>query len=240
MLENLIVILLVIGLSYLFRQNSNDTFNTQMLFILLSLGGIIFYKIIYLQHYVNNKEMFVVDREPFQNNLNSVLNTFNTGTHTSNRNEQHNSNTEKIDNLENMVLELKNILNASKNDSDSLGNDSIDTSTMEVLRNSELNMVENEINELQRNAININQKKYPKIPVYNSCIIEEASSSSIGDNPSNDNSNNPKQTLLTKEQIEINNELLENNQKLLNSYKESMSMLKDEMSNMLNLDLEIN
>ena len=75
-IENIIVILLVIGLSYLFRQNSNDTFNTQMLFILLALGCIIFYKIIYCQNCINNKEMFVVDREPFQNNLNSVLNTF--------------------------------------------------------------------------------------------------------------------------------------------------------------------
>ena len=57
MLEIIIVILLVIGLSYLFRQNSNDTFNTQMLFILLTLGCIIFYKIIYVHNNVKDKEM---------------------------------------------------------------------------------------------------------------------------------------------------------------------------------------
>jgi len=235
MLENIIVILLVIGLSYLFRQNSNDTFNTQMLFILLSLGGIIFYKIIYLQHYVNNKEMFVVDREPFQNNLNSVLSTFTKGSHASNSNEQHNSNAEKISNLESTVEELRDSLDASKKERDSSGDNYIDTSTMESLRMSELRNLERDIDELTKTAVNQNQKVYKKIPVYNSCIIKEAdgSSSSTPVKSGNKIQEQPYSNgIITEEDIEEQKEKLR-------QYQDILGEIKNEITNVFSVSGKI-
>ena len=240
MLENIIVILLVIGLSYLFRQNSNDTFNTQMLFILLSLGGIIFYKIIYLQHYVNNKEMFVVDREPFQNNLNSVLSTFTKGSHASNSNEQHNTHAEKISNLESTVVELKDSLDASKKERDSTGDNYIDTSTMESLRMSELRNLERDIDELTKTAVNQNKKVYKKIPVYNSCIIKEAdgSSSSTPVNSGNTIQKQPYSNgIITEEDIEEQEKKLKQYQGILNTFKDKITSAFN-VSGDIKLDLD--
>jgi len=238
MLENIIVILLVIGLSYLFRQNSNDTFNTQMLFILLSLGGIIFYKIIYLQHYVNNKEMFVVDREPFQNNLNSVLSTFTKGSHASNSNEQHNSNAEKISNLESTVEELRDSLDASKKERDSSGDNYIDTSTMESLRMSELRNLERDIDELTKTAVNQNQKVYKKIPVYNSCIIKEADGSESNSNQKNKNTGNGTQKQLDSTGKNVVADITQQ-EELLSSYKDILGELKNEITNVFSVSGKI-
>jgi len=230
MLENIIVILLVIGLSYLFRQNSNDTFNTQMLFILLTLGGIIFYKIIYLQNCVNNKEMFVVDREPFQNNLNSVLNTFTSGTVETSNVVDYEANKEKINTLETMFRNLQTKYDDLEKQQELSGNHSISETDMTSMSMNELNKLETEINALTEVVIDNKKKDYIKIPVYNSCIIAEAN----GDKTKNwgVGHTHPKEVITDEDKatIEANAKFVEDKTELLSKYEELIEKLKPGIS----------
>lgn len=230
MLENIIVILLVIGLSYLFRQNSNDTFNTQMLFILLTLGGIIFYKIIYLQNCVNNKEMFVVDREPFQNNLNSVLNTFTSGTVETSNVADYEANKEKINTLETMFRNLQTKYDDLEKQQELSGNHSISEKDMTSMSMNELNKLETEINALTELASDNKKKVYKKIPVYNSCIIAEAN----GDNTKNwgPDHTHPKEETTDEDKatIEANAKFVEDKTELLSKYEELIEKMKPGIS----------
>jgi hypothetical protein len=239
MLENIIVILLVIGLSYIFRQNSNDTFNTQMLFILLTLGGIIFYKIIYLQNCVKDKEMFVVDREPFQNNLNNVLNTFANGSIDTSNQIDYEANKEKITNLEQIVEELKSNYETSEQQKDILGNKGMTVNDLGVNSMNELEKIEREINGLIEDVGNNNKTEYKKIPVYNSCIIE-----ANGDKSSTELDHTHPNTMgtLTKEEIakiEENVKVIEKKKELLTQYDTILKNIKGPINNLLEGTLNI-
>jgi len=239
MLENIIVILLVIGLSYIFRQNSNDTFNTQMLFILLTLGGIIFYKIIYLQNCVKDKEMFVVDREPFQNNLTNVLNSFTDGSVDTSNQVDYEANKEKITNLENIVEELKNNYETLEQQKDILGNQGITDNDMGMRSMNDLEKIEREINGLIEGIGNNNKKEYIKIPVYNSCIIE-----ANGDKGKTvlDHTHPNATGTFTKEEIakiEENVKVIEKKGELLTQYDTILKNIKGPINNLLEGTLNI-
>ena len=229
MLENLIVILLVIGLSYLFRQNSNDTFNTQMLFILLTLGGIIFYKIIYLQNYTKNNEMFIVDKEPFQNNLNNVLNNFTNGSIETNNKDTLTANKERISNLENTLNDLTSKLENLEKEQEGLGENSVTELELRNKSNIELELLENEINELTEKAIDNKKKEYKKIPVYNSCIISEANGEKTNTVPFH---THPKEDLSDedKESIEEKAKFIKDKKDLLNQYEMLIGKMKGPIS----------
>jgi hypothetical protein len=230
MLENIIVILLVIGLSYLFRQNSNDTFNSQMLFILLTLGGIIFYKIIYLQNCVNNKEMFIVDKEPFQNNLNSVLNTFTSGSVANSKTNDYEANKDKINTLEKMFIDLQNKYNDLEKQQEISGDNSILASDMTSMSMNELHKLEKEINSLTEVAVDNKKKDYKKIPVYNSCIIAEAN----GDKTKNwgPDHTHPKEEITGEDKatIEANAKYVEDKTVLLAKYEQLIEKMKPGIS----------
>ncbi len=227
MLENIIVILLVIGLSYLFRQNSDDTFNTQMLFILLTLGGIIFYKIIYLHHYVKDKEMFVVDREPFENNLNNVLNTFSSGSNEIKESE-YEENKGKILQLETKFSELQNAhatLLSNQNNTFNEGN--MDYTNMENMSMSELKNLESEIKQIDIDIQENNKKKYKKIPIYNSCIIE-----ATGEKTNIDNSENEPEKSISEEDIsklQEYSDIIQKKDTLLNKYESIVGQFKNKL-----------
>jgi hypothetical protein len=234
MLENIIVILLIIGFSYLFRENSSEsTFNTQMLFILLSLGGIVFYKIIYLKQTMKNKEMYIVNAtEGFKQNegsLADVLGSFkgegsssNTEDVSNEENQQH-----RVTELEGIVMRLSDQLNTitkNKNNVGLLGN-SMDLDNMESINQNELFRLEKEIEDLLTKTINNKKKEYKKIPIYNSCIIQEAN---------NDETVVPEHTHAitdTKQFTDEEKNDIEKNIKNLQSYKEILTTIKPEIEN---------
>lgn len=237
MLENIIVILLIIGFSYLFRQNSSEsTFNTQMLFILLSLGGIVFYKIIYLKQTMRNKEMYIVNtNEEFQQQqnqgtLNEALSSFtggeyNDGTDNSEQNKQ-----DMVNDLQNMVETLKTKVDTLTENRSNLGlfENSIDLENMEGVNQQELIRLEKEIDDLLTKTINNKKKEYKKIPVYNSCIIQEAN---------NDKTVVPDHTHAITDTPSFTDEEkndIEQNIKNLQTYKDILTTIKPEIQNIFN------
>ena len=218
MLEIIIVILLVIGLSYLFRQNSNDTFNTQMLFILLTLGCIIFYKIIYVHNNVKDKEMFIVDREPFQNNLNSVLNTFSSGSNETTATE-YEENKDKILQLEKRFIELqKNHETLLLKQDNQYKKGNINYEDMESMSMNELSKLEAEIKQIDIDIQESSNKKYKKIPIYNSCIIEATGET----NNLETNEKEPEKTISESDiaKLEEYSKIIENKGNLLSKYED--------------------
>jgi hypothetical protein len=232
MLENIIVILLIIGFSYLFRQNSSEsTFNTQMLFILLSLGGIVFYKIIYLKQTMRNKEMYIVNtNEEFQQQqgtLNEALSSFTGGEYNDNTDNSEQDNQDMVNNLQNMVETLKTKVDTLTENRSNLGifENSIDLENMEGVNQQELIRLEKEIDDLLTKTINNKKKEYKKIPVYNSCIIQEAN---------NDKTVVPEHTHAitdTKTFTDEEKNDIETNMQNLQAYKDILTTIKPEIEN---------
>ena len=184
MWQNILVILLIIGLSYLFRQstskanNNLDTFDAQLLFILLALSGIVFYKMTYLK-YINkkDKEILVVDNKEGFNNLSfqKELNNF-----SSLNNNNNNFNTNKDSNLEKSINELKEkveLLESNVNNNlpsvKSNVEGKLSSEEIQIKQNNDLLELESKLKDLIHEKTlegNLkNEEDLKKIPVYNSC-----------------------------------------------------------------------
>jgi hypothetical protein len=244
MLENIIVILLIIGLSHLFRinnNNKNNTFNSQMLFILLSLGIVVFYKMCYLKKIMNDKDVFFIsdkfnnhsNTEFFQNNNNdegsisSSLNQF-AGAEITNvpSISNYELNKEQLDTLQANQDMLTSQIEALTKDKNELGifDNSMDIQELEAINKQELLQLETDINKLSKKVVTPQNNQYTPIKIYNSCDMSEASGTTTEDGAIQNNSN-IKHDQINPADISAVNEYhakLENITTLTNSLKQTI------------------
>lgn len=183
MWQNILVILLIIGLSYLFRQTSSNlnnkvnTFDAQMLFILLSLGGIVFYKMIYLKSMMKkDKEILVVNNEEgfINTSFNKELNTFSSlSGDISGDSNKDNSDLKKTVNELKEKVELLQSNNSNVPTIKSTIQGELNSDEIQIKQNNDLQELEYKLKDLiQAKTLegNLeNEKDFKKIPVYNSC-----------------------------------------------------------------------
>lgn len=177
MWENILAILVILLLSAFFRQSTNNSFNSQMLFILLSLVGLVFYKIMYLNKMKKNKDILILqNKEPFAN-LDNIVNNFvndkaTSPTDTKPKDEKYIDLEEKIKSLE---MELDDFKKSSKLTD---RNSKINSDTMIQKQLNEIRSIDNEIQEqYKKAATNQGTNDLKSIPLYNSCIVANADGS---------------------------------------------------------------
>ena len=183
MWENILAILVILVLSAFFRQTTNNSFNTQMLFILLSLVGLVFYKILYLNKMRKNKDILVLqNRENFvtsqENTITNFVNNNSTtpATETVDLEQTINNLQIKLENLESNISELQN--NSINTNKTSRIDDMITSQSVA------LKQADNHLRELYKKQVeqtSLNDKDYPSIPLYSSCIVEGADGTPISE-----------------------------------------------------------
>ena len=193
MWENIIVILLIILFSYLFRQTGTNmsasskkinTFDTQMLFILLSLGALIFYKMTFIKKMEReNKKQSFTNTENFSN-ISDIIKDFSGST--SSQVQDGETQEEPID-YELIKQELSNlrgmINNIKVENTQNLTTEGSETDPQNLLayQNLQLNNLENIVSEIKKNKLDTEEKNlnktFKKIPVYNSCYVINADNS---------------------------------------------------------------
>ena len=202
MWENIVVILLIISFSYLFRQTGTNmgannkkinTFDTQMLFILLSLGSLIFYKMTFINKLEKkvktdentNTQMNEDNNENFTNNISAIVNDFsqsNSPITSNTTQEQQTINPNMIrDELQNMRNIINNLAEQKEEQKVNLEGQEINEQNLIAFQNLQLNNLEKTINDIQKNRLDLEDKEisktFKKIPVYNSCYVINADNS---------------------------------------------------------------
>ena len=202
MWENIVVILLIISFSYLFRQTGTNmgannkkinTFDTQMLFILLSLGSLIFYKMTFINKLekkvktdeTTNTQMNEDNNENFTNNISAIVNDFsqsNSPITSNTTQEQQTINPNMIrDELQNMRNIINNLAEQKEEQKVNLEGQEINEQNLIAFQNLQLNNLEKTINDIQKNRLDLEDKEisktFKKIPVYNSCYVINADNS---------------------------------------------------------------
>ena len=202
MWENIVVILLIISFSYLFRQTGTNmgannkkinTFDTQMLFILLSLGSLIFYKMTFINKLEkkvktdenSNTQMNEDNNENFTNNIPAIVNDFsisNSPITSNTTQEQQTINPNMIrDELQNMRNIINNLAEQKEENKVNLEGQEINEQNLIAFQNLQLNNLEKTINDIQKNRLDLEDKEisktFKKIPVYNSCYVINADNS---------------------------------------------------------------
>jgi hypothetical protein len=181
MWQNIVVIILIICLSYLFRQtsykgnNKSNSFDAQMLFILLSLGGIVFYKIIYLKSVMKkDKEVIVIEKdEGFQTEFQQELTNFGNNNNPNEEPSIERVTIQQYNQLRDNIAIIEEQLN---NNNQQLSGDTknfMGVEKQQTIQSNDLDVLEKKIKEMMLNNNlknqNDNDKNAKKIPVYNSC-----------------------------------------------------------------------
>lgn len=204
MWENIVVILLIILFSYLFRQTGSsmsannksiNTFDTQMLFILLSLGSLIFYKLTFVknmekdQNKQNKSKLTDVNTNSTENfeNISNIIRNFSESNSPQTEDIVNQDQSVNLDLIKDELASLRGMVNNMKveNSKNLTPQDSeTDPQTLIGYQNLQLNNLENVVNEIKKNRLdaedkNIN-KTFKKIPVYNSCYVINADNSVSG------------------------------------------------------------
>lgn len=194
MMKDIYVILFVIVMSYIFVVSDKKKFDQQMMFILLTLMIVILYK---LMHYKKLEGFVNINASEIQNWLTSsenvdATNEIKVGELSSKAdviNENLTRTLGEITKLKDILLEKEKQSNV---DDDYLS--SLDTRNMQTMQNKELQKLQSDIENakvmLSQLEIAKSTKKYPKIPVYSSCVISNADGSYNMDTPNASNKGN--------------------------------------------------
>ena len=251
MWENIVVILLIILFSYLFRQTGTNmgannkkinTFDTQMLFILLSLGALIFYKMTFIKKMEKDKE-----KQTFRNTENfdvqQLIKEFSGSTKTQNEDENQE---EPIDydlikqelfNLRGMInnMKVENTQNLTAEGSET------DPESLIAYQNLQLTNLEKIVSDIKNNKLDAEEKNinktFKKIPVYNSCYVINADNSVSGATNTQDMTTNPENPSLDTDENN-DKEVVNNDQQQSNIINQStgnvgsMSLKESNIKNM--------
>ena len=198
MWQNILAIVVIILLSAFFRQKTNQSFNSQMLFILLALVSLVFYKLMYLNNMKNNKDILILqNKEGFEGNLgNHKINSFVNNTEKEqpqNLNQNQNQKTTELHNrLDSMESMIKDINNNQVKPRDK--NNGINTDYMVREQIDNIKKMDNDIKDIiKMNANSISDDKYPSIKLYSSCVSNADGTITNNDNNNNNNNNNDEQ-----------------------------------------------
>lgn len=235
MITDFMVILLLVGLSYLIKNTNSKYFDNQILFILCGLLVLVFYKTLNYDKLTNEGfENVNFDKENIQDLINSLKNK-NIDTQTPDGQELIKK-AVKVENLLTKQVELLTDLNAPKPvdksnelsyDRDNLQN----IASIQVYQNQKIKDIEDKINKarnkLQKKEIERNSKSYPKIPVYSSCVVSNASGNYSIDKPD------------THRQTQLNSDdYIENRGQNNNNMSEVMNIIQNIADKGININLE--
>lgn len=229
MWENIVVILLIILFSYLFRQTGTNigannkkinTFDTQMLFILLSLGALIFYKMTFIKKMEKDKEKQTL-RNTENFDVQQLLKEFSGNPNTQNEDEiqeepiDYDLIKQELFNLRGMInnMKVENTQNLTTEGSET------DPESLIAYQNLQLTNLEKIVNDIKNNKLDAEEKNinktFKKIPVYNSCYVINADNSVSGatntqdittntENPSLDTDENNDKEVVNNDQQQSN------------------------------------
>ena len=229
MWENIVVILLIILFSYLFRQTGTNmgannkkinTFDTQMLFILLSLGALIFYKMTFIKKMEKDKEKQTL-RNTENFDVQQLLKGFEVTPNTQNEDEiqeepiDYDLIKQELFNLRGMInnMKVENTQNLTTEGSET------DPESLIAYQNLQLTNLEKIVNDIKNNKLDAEEKNinktFKKIPVYNSCYVINADNSVSGatntqdittntENPSLDTDENNDKEVVNNDQQQSN------------------------------------
>ena len=192
MWKDIYVILFIIMVSYIFTVSETKKFDKQMMFIMLALMIIILYKVIhYRNNSVNNgvndgvSEGFInINASDIQNWLSSAPDSQGgevEGPSTNRLVSEAETINENLQKTLEEVSKLKAVLLEKENKDKNVNDDylsSLDTRNMQTMQNKELQKLQTDIENakvmLSQLEIAKSTKKYPKIPVYSSCVVSNA------------------------------------------------------------------
>ena len=189
MVHNLIVILLIIGFSYLFETSCNYEFNQQLTFILLSLFIVVIYK------FLINKCMVKENFNDFTTQINNFLKKGLPDSKTSTKDMQEYSNQlvslqDKVDIMNEYLNEIKETAER-KGEGETMG-DQLNIQASQQIQDYRIREMQKEIartTDLIKEAkMREDATKFKKIPIYSSCVISNADGSMQVDTPSSSGS----------------------------------------------------
>lgn len=239
---DVLIVILIIVASYLFKVSELQKLDTQLMFVLLVLLVLIIYKIM---HY---RKLHRV--ESFQNetqNSTEVIDDITKWTTRTMEKEAQLSEEERkqlIDELstfKNDVLQqnkaLKNALNQVLSDKEERKYNTLDTMDLtntQTLQNQQIKMLENKY-EKARELLSLAEmektaKKYPKIPVYSSCVVADADGGYTLDTP---NTNTAVKKMVTKNAVNAPTSSVSTVSPSSNTMQTSVSSSSSDVSNVL-------
>ena len=203
---DIIAVIAVIAFSFLFTLKETKYLNHQLLYIVMALVVILFYKILYYNgkygRYGNGNANGTI--EGFQDVTDRVSDTL-TRIQDWSRNrpdpdvqltpQQADNLQQQSEDINRGLNEIKYLLSyneSSRNipiqqgNSDSVG--SLNLNASQVIQDKELDLVEQQLDQVKATLRSVEEqnkeKKYTKIPVYSSCLVAEADGSYSVDQPS--------------------------------------------------------
>lgn len=186
-MKDILVVLLIIGISYLFTLTETKKFDTQLMFILLGLTVVIVYKFIHYKNITKTNvlnESFTTDKDvsdkinDWANNAlttNSVVEPPDVAVLKTNA-DTIIDNQKKLNELYSKLLE-----NSEGGKTDVSSDDSaqlFDLTSSQTLQNTRLNLIKQKIEDLKlaikKKENQMDAIDYPKIPIYSSCVVADA------------------------------------------------------------------
>lgn len=191
MVHNLIIILLIIGFSYLFEKSCNYEFNSQLTFILLSLFVVVIYK------FLLNRSMIKENFNDFTEQINEFLKSGlpDAGTDPKTMQEYSKQLTQlqdKVDIMNEYLNEIKETAER-KSDGETMG-DQLNIQASQQIQDYRIREMQNELTRttdlIKEAKMREDASKFKKIPIYSSCVVSNADGSIQVDTPSNTNNSN--------------------------------------------------
>jgi hypothetical protein len=196
MVHNLIIILLIIGFSFLFETSCNYEFNSQLTFILLSLFIVVIYK--FLINKCIMKENFSSFDDQISNFLKSGLPDRTDPLQYKKYSKQLTQLQDKVDIMNEYLNDIKETAEG-KNKGDSVG-DQLNIQASQQIQDYRIREMQKEIERttdlIKEAKMREDASKFKKIPIYSSCVVSNADGSLQVDTPlpnanqPNSNSNN--------------------------------------------------
>jgi len=195
MWKELLIILLIIAMSYVFTITDRKAFDSQLIFIIAALFIVVIYNVLYYQNFISKTissklENFTSDIA--LTNIQTWLNQSSQATNLLNAEDQRilATNYQNVkDELSTVKTLLKNLNDtqtasaaaaaAAANPSTSYDRSSmLDLQTYQTMQKDKIAKLQDQLNNSKTTLNQINQTQnavnYPKIPVYSSCIIADA------------------------------------------------------------------
>lgn len=217
MLKDILIIILIIVLSYIFtiRQNSKDRlFNPQLMFIVLSLSVVVAYKVIYYKNLTKKgNEGFIDVGSEIVNFIEGQGNEMVADRLASISETDRKEYIDAISDLSGRVATLNQRMEEKSREgglNENLGtNDTLSLETIQKMQNFQIDFLQKQIDRskelLQQQEIEESIKKYKPIKVYSSCNVSSADGAFTEDSLQNTKAN---KSNLTPNQIQSMNNMM--------------------------------
>ena len=183
MVHNLIIILLIIGFSFLFETSCNYEFNSQLTFILLSLFIVVIYK--FLINKCIMKENFIGFDQQISNFLKTELPAGQSGANVEEYKKELTQLQDKVDIMNEYLNDIKETAEG-KNNGETMG-DQLNIQASQQIQDYRIREMQKEIERttdlIKEAKMREDASKFKKIPIYSSCVVSNADGSLQVDTP---------------------------------------------------------